>query len=44
MNLLLEALKEDNPDKFVQFVNTGEWLTTDQILSSSLEHSQAPGE
>lgn len=43
MNLLFESIRAEDPDKFLQFLNTGEWLTTEQILSSSLDHPQAPG-
>jgi len=42
INLLFDALRENDSDKFLQFVNTPEWLTTEQILSSSLDAPQAP--
>ena len=41
--MLFDALRENDSDKFLQFVNTPEWLTTEQILSSSLDAPQAPG-
>jgi len=42
LNLLLDALKTDDQTKFLQFINSTEWLTTDQILLSSIDQPQAP--
>ena len=43
MSLLFDSIRTEDSTKFLQFINTGEWLTTEQILSSSLDHQQAPG-